>query len=330
MPADKSNPFLSEFGVSISPSLDELDTSEEGDSSPPPEVSNNTWHGTFRRLLGSNTPDDSKPELLFSHRYRRLKSPPLSPSEEDPFADPTSEEDPFANPTSEEDPFADPASEEDPFADPKMYSNSSSYLGGANSNRPGQPPFGQASFSNAPQGQQQQSYGLVPQQTGFANAPLQQQYTGLPSQGIPQAQPFQAPPQQPQPTGYPPQNFQSFQGQPPQQLSQPTGYPLQNQQTFQNQLPLQQPLQTGQPQAQIIPQRTGFTSSQIAQSFQSSPAPPTVTKPVTTCTRIPKIRLSFIMAEDQAKFEQLFKAAVGKGQALDGKSPSRRLCYVYY
>ena len=34
--------------------------------------------------------------------------------------------------------------------------------------------------------------------------------------------------------------------------------------------------------------------------------------------KIPKIRLSFLTAQDQAKFEQLFKSAVGDGQALDG------------
>jgi epidermal growth factor receptor substrate 15 len=31
-------------------------------------------------------------------------------------------------------------------------------------------------------------------------------------------------------------------------------------------------------------------------------------------TRIPNIRLSFITAQDQAKFETLFKSAVGEGQ----------------
>ncbi len=35
--------------------------------------------------------------------------------------------------------------------------------------------------------------------------------------------------------------------------------------------------------------------------------------------KIPKIRLSFLTATDQAKFEQLFKSAVGEGQALDGE-----------
>lgn len=35
--------------------------------------------------------------------------------------------------------------------------------------------------------------------------------------------------------------------------------------------------------------------------------------------KIPKIRLSFLTATDQAKFEQLFKSAAGGGQALDGE-----------
>ena len=38
-----------------------------------------------------------------------------------------------------------------------------------------------------------------------------------------------------------------------------------------------------------------------------------------SATKIPKIRLSFLTATDQAKFEQLFKSAVGDGQALSGE-----------
>ena len=34
--------------------------------------------------------------------------------------------------------------------------------------------------------------------------------------------------------------------------------------------------------------------------------------------KIPNIRLSFITAQDQAKFETLFKSAVGDGQTLSG------------
>ena len=174
-----------------------------------------------------------------------------------------------------------------------MYSNSSSYLGGANSARPGQPQYGQQSFSNFQPGQQQPN-GLAPQPTGFGNAPLQQQYTGFP----------------------PPGQSQGFQSQPQQQQQQYTGI-QQNQQT-----PQQQQFPTGQlPQSQL-PQKTGQTSSQIAQSFQGSAAPATpAAQPVGAGSKIPKIRLSFLTAQDQAKFEQLFKSAVGDGQALDGTKP---------
>ena len=170
-----------------------------------------------------------------------------------------------------------------------MYSNSNAYLGG-NSARPGPPQYGQSSFSQPVQQQQQQSNAFAPQPTGFAGAPLQQQYTGYPGQ-IPQ-QSFQTPQQQSQYTGFPPQN-QALQ-----------------QQAFQAGQPPQQP---------VTPQKTGQTSSQIAQSFasaplQQAPAP----KATASTTKIPKIRLSFLTATDQAKFEQLFKSAVGDEQALDG------------
>lgn len=173
-----------------------------------------------------------------------------------------------------------------------MYSTSNSYLGGGNSARPGPPQYGQ---SYTQQGQQ-------PQPTGFGVGQLQPQYTGHPGPG--QQQSFQAS-QQPQ---------------------QYTGYPQQNQQPSQNQLPLQQSFQTGQPpQQQVAPQKTGQTSSQIAQSFSSTPASqPSAPRATASSTKIPKIRLSFLTATDQAKFEQLFKSAVGDGQALDGKHPRKR------
>ncbi len=180
-----------------------------------------------------------------------------------------------------------------------MFSGSNSYLGGGNSARPGQPQYGQ----------QQQSFqqpggfqgGMAPQPTGMGGGPMQPQFTGFPGQ----------------PQGY---------GQ--QQLQQPqyTGYPGQQGQQFQQQqAPLQQSFQTGAPQQQQQPpaqpqrpQPTGMTSSQMADSFRGSSAssvPPPV--PAKT-TKIPNIRLSFITAQDQAKFEQLFKSAVGTAQALSG------------
>jgi len=176
-----------------------------------------------------------------------------------------------------------------------MYSNSSSFLGGAQSARPSGPQYGQPSFSGPLQGQQQQPTAFSQQPTGFAGGSLQPQFTGYPGQV--QTQNFQA-----------------------QQQPAYTGYPLQGQPAFQNQPHGQQPVQTLQtPAASVLPQRTGQTSSQIAQSFKAvRPPPPTPCK-AATGTKIPKIRLSFLTAQDQAKFEQLFKSAVGDGQALDGE-----------
>ena len=168
-----------------------------------------------------------------------------------------------------------------------MFSNSNAYLGGANSARPGAPQYSQSSFQQ--QGPQQPN-GFGGQPSSFGQIPLQQQYTGFPGQQ--QQQGFQTAPQQ-----------QQF-----------AGYPVQGQQTSQA-----QQFQTGQAPP-VAPQKTGQTSSQIAQSFAgapstSSPAPVTSS----SSTKIPKIRLSFLTATDQAKFEQLFKSAVGDGQALDGE-----------
>lgn len=132
-------------------------------------------------------------------------------------------------------------------------------------------------------------------------------------------------PMQQQFTGYPAQP-QGFGQQQPQQLqSQFTGFP--QQQAFQQPTPQQQPFQTGQqpqqqqqhapPQPQR-PQATGMTSSAMADSFRgsSSSVPPPV--PAKSGSKIPAVRLSFITAQDQAKFEQLFKSAVGDGTALSG------------
>ena len=174
-----------------------------------------------------------------------------------------------------------------------MFSNSSSYLGGANSARPSGPQYGQ----QQPQfnGQQQQPNGFTPQPTAFGQNPSQQQYTGY-SGPVPHQNHPQAPQQQPQYTGY-----LSPQQQPPQQA------------------PNQQTSHIGQPALQM-PQKTGQTSSEIAASFSSTPAATPPAPPVPNAgAKIPKIRLSFLTATDQAKFEQLFKSAVGGGQALDGE-----------
>ncbi|ERF71338.1 Actin cytoskeleton-regulatory complex protein pan1 [Endocarpon pusillum Z07020] len=187
-----------------------------------------------------------------------------------------------------------------------MYSSSNSFLGGANSARPGPGPLGQQqSFSNfqpIPQQPQQQQPPFASQPTGFGGSSIQPQITGFLGPG--QQQSFQAPPQQPQFTGYPPQNL-------PQQT---TSFQQPRLQPFQPQQP-QQPQQP--PAAPLKPQQT---SSQIAQSFSTGSVPHASTQAQSKqSNKIPNIRLSFITATDQAKFEQLFKSAVGNGQALDGE-----------
>ena len=192
-----------------------------------------------------------------------------------------------------------------------MYSQSSSFMGGSNSARlaPGQFGQPQQSFNGFQQPQQQQQPPpFAPQPTGYGASSVQPQLTGYPGPG--QQSSFQAPPQQPQFTGYPPP------GPPPQQTNfqQPT-----QQQSFQP-APTQQTQQPQQPPA-ATPLRPQQTSSQIAQSFQgpssASAAPVQGNK---QSTKIPNIRLSFITATDQAKFEQLFKSAVGDNKALDGEA----------
>lgn len=134
----------------------------------------------------------------------------------------------------------------------------------------------------APFGQhQQQQYG-----------PLQQQYTGFPPAGA----------LQPQATGFPGQQI-------PQSYSQ-------SQYAGAFQQP-QQPQPTGFQQ----PQPTGMTSNDVANSFRSSAAASSAPPPVSAKSgnKIPNIRLSFITAQDQSKFEQLFKSATGGDQALSGE-----------
>ncbi|KAJ5269271.1 hypothetical protein N7505_005029 [Penicillium chrysogenum] len=200
-----------------------------------------------------------------------------------------------------------------------MFSSSNNFLGGGATGRPGQAPFMQQQqqppYSQFPQGQQPPSI-QQPQPTGFAPQPtgIAPQPTGFAGQ----PSPFGNSQLQPQATGFPagqlqPQ-FTGFPGAAPQQPQQPqaqsfqqqyTGYPPQNQ--------AQQP-----PPVPQIPTRFK-TSSDIANSFQDaagSGAPPQV--PPKTGSKIPSIRLSFITAQDQARFEQLFKSAVGDSKTMDG------------
>lgn len=185
-----------------------------------------------------------------------------------------------------------------------MYSNSSSFLGGGNSGRPGPPQYVQASYLGPQQAQQPQQQNVLSQQpTGFGGGQLQTQYTGYPGQGLQQGlQTQQLQQLQPQYTGF------------PQQVPPGQGNVLPQQQVHTN----QQTIQPAHP-----PIAAQQTSSQIAQSFQSIATPtPTPTPTPSTGAKIPKIRLSFLTAQDQAKFEQLFKSAVGEGQSLDGEFPT--------
>ncbi|KAE8349173.1 hypothetical protein BDV28DRAFT_160713 [Aspergillus coremiiformis] len=195
--------------------------------------------------------------------------------------------------------------------------------GGASSARPGQPPFmQQPSYSQFPQNQQTpqqqqqhqtgfaaQSTGYASQLPGFGGSHMQPQPTGFPlGQLQPQFTSFPQPPPQPQP-----QQQQQQQQQPGFQASvqppQLTGYPIQSQP-----LQLQAPSSTGLP-VRLAPQ----TSSEIADSFRggAGAAPPPL--PKTSGSKIPSIRLSFITVQDQAKFEQLFKSAVGDSQTMSGE-----------
>jgi actin cytoskeleton-regulatory complex protein PAN1 len=195
-----------------------------------------------------------------------------------------------------------------------MYSaQNNSFMGGGSQ----PPPFGpQPTGMYGQNPQQQQQYGQQPggygqQGGGFINA----QPTGFPGQGM---QSLQA-----QATGYPgmPQQQQQQFGaggygsggqQPPQQQPGPVSQSIVS--SFSQ--PPQQQQQSAAPQ---IAQLTGMTSSQMADSFRSSAS----RRPAPVATRvasskIPNIRLSFITASDQAKFEQLFKSAVPDGQAMSG------------
>lgn len=189
-----------------------------------------------------------------------------------------------------------------------MYSQSNSFMGGANSARPGAGGYGQnPSYNSQFQPGTTQS-PFTSQPTGFGGPSIQSQPTGFGGYG--QQQSFQQPQMQPQATGYPVQNqAQQF------QQPQPTGFG-QFQQQPQPQPQIQaQPTQQ-QPPAQ--PMRPQQTSSAIAQSFTSSSTPAQPKTDSKNAARIPNIRLSFITATDQAKFEQLFKSAAGDEQALSG------------
>lgn len=160
--------------------------------------------------------------------------------------------------------------------------------------------FGQPQYGQPPQ--------QIPQPTGYGLPQLQAQYTGFP--GVPQQQQQQ---QQPPPMPQIPAQYQGQQAQ--------IGFQAQQQPQQSFQAPPQPPQQQQPPPAQPQrPQPTGLTSSQMADSFRapSSSRPPQASRRRASTSKIPSIRLSFITASDQAKFEQLFKSAVGNEQALSG------------
>ncbi|KAI0976215.1 hypothetical protein F4678DRAFT_217845 [Xylaria arbuscula] len=223
-----------------------------------------------------------------------------------------------------------------------MYSNPNSYLGANNALPPGSQHQYGTPFGQQPQQQQQQQQlgqqptGFAPQQTGYGQAPLTQQYTGFPGgQGMPS-----------QPQGLQPQ-YTGFPGQAPQQQGFQTGAPPVPQipQQFQQQFNQQQQQQQPQPSqssflspsgplpstataaTSIKPQPTGFTA--MAASFRTGGAadaqPAASTKPQKTSNKIPNIRLSFITAQDQAKFETLFKSAIGESNTTMSGEKARDL-----
>ncbi len=227
-----------------------------------------------------------------------------------------------------------------------MFSNSNSYLSGANSGRPGPPQYGQHSygqvqpnqFSSQPTsyngGVQSQSTGYgagQPQPSGYGGG-VQPQPTGYGAGLQPQSNGFGGGLQphptgfgglQPHPTGFggsPQPQYPGYSQQLQQQAPQPSGFQGQNTQAFQQQVqPPPSMQQTASPAPRQQPQPTGMTSSQMADSFRLSGATTAPRKTSgATGSKIPNMRLSFIVAQDQAKFEQLFKSAVGKNQALSG------------
>jgi hypothetical protein len=208
-----------------------------------------------------------------------------------------------------------------------MYSNSNSFLGGNNSLRPGsQQQYGAPFGQQPPQQPGQQPGAFAPQPTGYGQAPLTQQYTGFPgAQGMPQQQqPAQG--LQPQYTG--------FAAQAPQQQSFQTGVPPvpQMPQQFQQQYNQQQqqqpqssflspsnpPPSTTAPAPSLNSQPTGFSA--MAASFRTGGTgePQSVVSQSRKSNKIPNIRLSFITAQDQSKFETLFKSAVGNHTTMSG------------
>ncbi len=202
-----------------------------------------------------------------------------------------------------------------------MFSGSNSYLG-AQSGRPGGPQqYGsfQPQQAQQQQPQQPQQNYLNPNPTGYGQAPMQQNFTGYPLQQQPTG--FQQQQLQPQQTGFTGQASPFGNASAPQQQSFQTGAPPMPQipQQYQQQMQQQQQQQPLQPPAPPQkPQATGFAA--MADSFKSTSSAPARGRRESKAkgAKIPSIRLSFITAQDQKKFEELFRSAVGDAQTLSG------------
>jgi len=197
-----------------------------------------------------------------------------------------------------------------------MFSGSNAYLGGNSGRGPPQQQQQQQQYGafQPNQGFQQSPSAFQPQPTGYgAPAPLQPSYTGYPLQSQPTG--FS---QQQMPQGFPGAQQQFNNGQAPQQQSFQTGAPPMPQIPQQYQ---QQQQASQHPPAPVQkPQPTGFAA--MANSFRATsaePAKPKGRRATKTGAKIPSIRLSFITAQDQSKFETLFRSAVGDGQTLSGE-----------
>ncbi|KAL2270381.1 hypothetical protein VTJ83DRAFT_2565 [Remersonia thermophila] len=212
-----------------------------------------------------------------------------------------------------------------------MYQNPN-FLGG-NAQNPVMPgaQYGGSFGTGAGLPQQQQApqpSPFAPQPTGvpgFQQAPIQPNFTGFP--GL----------QQPQPTGQLQPHLTGFGSQAMPSAAPPVpAIPQQFQQQFQQQQQRQPQLPSpfasapsqvappalAPPPAPIKTQPTGF--KEMAASFQTAAKPAPAAAPRRT-NKVPNIRLSFITAQDQAKFETLFKSAVGESQTTMSGEQARDL-----
>ncbi|KAL1837510.1 hypothetical protein VTJ49DRAFT_3695 [Mycothermus thermophilus] len=170
---------------------------------------------------------------------------------------------------------------------------------------------------------------FAPQPTGvpgFQPTPIQQNFTGY--AGLQQPQPTSQ--LQPHLTGFGSQAMPSA-APPvpaiPQQFQQQF---QQQQQQHQQQLPSpfasapsqSAPQSLAPPPAPIKTQPTGF--KEMAASFHTAAKPAPAAAPRRANT-VPNIRLSFITAQDQARFETLFKSAVGENQTTMSGEQARDL-----